>query len=152
MSHRTAAALAVAAAIAAQGAAFAPAAMGMMPQQHRRALRQAAAAPRMGLFDGLLGDKKSENAVTFKEWTFSGTVDGPKGAGLAGNVDVVFKIGEEVKSTRAFAGAPLSEVAAQVRLWPGSLRPGRARCAPRVRQFLGRDISPALPRLAAMNL
>ena len=123
MSHRTAAALAVAAAIAAQGAAFAPAAMGMMPQQHRRALRQAAAAPRMGLFDGLLGDKKSEKAVTFKEWTFSGTVDGPKGAGLAGNVDVVFKIGEEVKSTRAFAGAPLSEVAAQVDC-------GRGLCVP----------------------
>ncbi len=119
MSHRTAAALAVAAALSAQVTAFAPAAVPM-PRHHRRALRQTAAAPRMGLFDGLLGDKKSENAVTFKEWTFSGTVDGPKGAGLAGNVDVVFKIGEEVKSTRAFAGAPLSEVAAQVRLCLGS--------------------------------
>ncbi len=115
MNHHTAAALAVAAALAAQGAAFAPAAIPML-QHHRCALRQTAAAPRMGLFDGLLGDKKSENAVTFKEWTFSGTVDGPKGAGLVGNVDVVFKIGEEVKSTRAFAGAPLSEVAAQVRM------------------------------------
>lgn len=114
MSHRTAAALAVAAALATQGAAFSPSTIHM-PQHHRRALRQAAAAPRMGLFDGLLGDKKSEKAVTFKQWTFTGAVDGPKGAGLAGNVDVVFKIGEEVKSTRAFSGAPLSEVAAQVR-------------------------------------
>lgn len=112
MTHRTAAVLAAAAALSAPAAAFAPTALPLS-QGHGRALRQAAAAPRMGLFDGLLGGGKDSKAVVFKEWTQQDVVDGPKGAGLAGNVDVVFKIGEDVKTTRAFAGAPLSEVAAQ---------------------------------------
>jgi len=130
MTHRTAAVLAAAAALSAPAAAFAPTALPLS-QGHGRALRQAAAAPRMGLFDGLLGGGKDSKAVVFKEWTQQDVVDGPKGAGLAGNVDVVFKIGEDVKTTRAFAGAPLSEVAAQVDLKPGAPQPGRpCRLAP----------------------
>ena len=130
MTHRTAAVLAAAAALSAPAAAFAPTALPLS-QGHGRALRQAAAAPRMGLFDGLLGGGKDSKAVVFKEWTQQDVVDGPKGAGLAGNVDVVFKIGEDVKTTRAFAGAPLSEVAAQVDLEPGAPQPGRpCRLAP----------------------
>ena len=78
--------------------------------------RRAAVAPRMGLFDGLL--KGDSSGVVFKEWTHKGTIDGPKGAGLQGNVDVVFKTGDEIKHTRAFAGQPLSEVASQVDLVP----------------------------------
>ena len=35
--------------------------------------------------------------------------------GLGGDIEVLFKIGDEEKPTNAFAGQPLSEVAAQVR-------------------------------------
>jgi hypothetical protein len=65
----------------------------------------------MGFFD--FAQSKGDGLV-FKEWTTKDTLEGPKGAGLGGNIDVLFKIGEEEKPTKAFAGQPLSEVAAQV--------------------------------------
>jgi aerobic-type carbon monoxide dehydrogenase small subunit (CoxS/CutS family) len=64
----------------------------------------------MGFFD--FAQSKGDGLV-FKEWTTKDTLEGPKGAGLGGNIDVLFKIGEEEKPTKAFAGQPLSEVAAQ---------------------------------------
>lgn len=96
---------------------FSPAGLAPQLASHRRgAARQTCAAPRMGLFDGFLkGDGKGDGkGVVFKEWTSKETVDGPKGAGLKGDIDVLFKIGEQEIPTRAFAGQPLSEVASQV--------------------------------------
>ena len=70
----------------------------------------------MGIFDSILpGNKPDEKAVVFKAWSTKDVVEGPKGAGLKGDIEVIFKIGDEdTKTTKCFAGQPLSEVATQV--------------------------------------
>eukprot|EP00617_Octactis_speculum_P014121 CAMPEP_0185756632 /NCGR_PEP_ID=MMETSP1174-20130828/15055_1 /TAXON_ID=35687 /ORGANISM="Dictyocha speculum, Strain CCMP1381" /LENGTH=213 /DNA_ID=CAMNT_0028435683 /DNA_START=29 /DNA_END=670 /DNA_ORIENTATION=+ len=61
-----------------------------------------------------MGEAKVDSSKqVFKDWAKRDVVDGPKGAGLKGDVDVVFKIGDTVKTTRANVGQPLSEVAIQ---------------------------------------
>jgi len=69
----------------------------------------------MGIFDSILpGNKPDEKAVVFKAWSTKDVVEGPKGAGLKGDIEVIFKIGDEdTKTTKCFAGQPLSEVATQ---------------------------------------
>ena len=116
MCRRAAVALVAAAALASPVLGFAPAAAPQLSSSHRRGRQCSVPGPRMGLFDSILPGKKDDsNAVVFKEWSTKDVVEGPKGAGLKGDVDVTFKIGEEdVKSTKAFAGQPLSEVAIQV--------------------------------------
>lgn len=115
MCRRAAVALVAAAALASPVLGFAPAAAPQLSSSHRRGRQCSVPGPRMGLFDSILPGKKDDsNAVVFKEWSTKDVVEGPKGAGLKGDVDVTFKIGEEdVKSTKAFAGQPLSEVAIQ---------------------------------------
>jgi len=119
--HTTSAVALVAAAMTAPVLCFAPAAGGA-PQQlraHRRVNRccaPAAAGLKMGIFDSILpGNKPDEKAVVFKAWSTKDVVEGPKGAGLKGDIEVIFKIGDEdTKTTKCFAGQPLSEVATQV--------------------------------------
>jgi len=120
MSPRTTAALIAAAALASPAMGFAP---GALPQfgAHRRGLRESsssAGAVKMGLFDSILGKKEKDTSgpVVFKEWSQKDVVDGPKGAGLQGDIACLFKIGDEEKPTTAFAGQPLSDVATQVRV------------------------------------
>eukprot|EP00277_Geminigera_cryophila_P000834 CAMPEP_0179427970 /NCGR_PEP_ID=MMETSP0799-20121207/13772_1 /TAXON_ID=46947 /ORGANISM="Geminigera cryophila, Strain CCMP2564" /LENGTH=234 /DNA_ID=CAMNT_0021203257 /DNA_START=10 /DNA_END=714 /DNA_ORIENTATION=+ len=117
MSPRTTAALIAAAALASPAMGFAP---GALPQfgAHRRGLRESsssAGAVKMGLFDSILGKKEKDTSgpVVFKEWSQKDVVDGPKGAGLQGDIACLFKIGDEEKPTTAFAGQPLSDVATQ---------------------------------------
>ena len=112
MTRRAAVALVAAAALAAPALGFAPAALPT-PSAHRRyqPRQGAAAAPRMGFFD--FAQSKGDGLV-FKEWKTKEAVDGPKGAGLEGDVDILFKIGDVEKPTRAWVGQPLSDVAAAV--------------------------------------
>jgi len=120
MSPRTTAALIAAAALASPAMGFAP---GALPQfgALRRGLRESSSSAgdvKMGLFDSILGKKEkySSGPVVFKEWSQKDVVDGPKGAGLQGDIACLFKIGDEEKPTTAFAGQPLSDVATQVRV------------------------------------
>jgi hypothetical protein len=109
---RRATVLLAASALAVPAFGFAPAALPAPSAQRRhQLLRQGASAPRMGFFD--FAQSKGDGMV-FKEWKTKDAVDGPRGAGLEGDVDILFKIGEEEKTTRAWVGQPLSEVAAQV--------------------------------------
>jgi ferredoxin len=98
--------------LAATAAAFAPMAPAALPavSAHRCPKDRAASGLRMGFFD--FAQSKGDG-LTFKEWTHKETLKGPKGAGLGGDIEVLFKIGDEEKPTNAFAGQPLSEVAAQ---------------------------------------
>ena len=100
--------------LAATAAAFAPMAPAALPavSAHRCPKDRAASGLRMGFFD--FAQSKGDG-LTFKEWTHKEALKGPKGAGLGGDIEVLFKIGDEEKPTNAFAGQPLSEVAAQVR-------------------------------------
>lgn len=108
---RRATVLLAASALAVPAFGFAPAALPAPSAQRRhQLLRQGVSAPRMGFFD--FAQSKGDGMV-FKEWKTKDAVDGPRGAGLEGDVDILFKIGEEEKTTRAWVGQPLSEVAAQ---------------------------------------
>ncbi len=91
----------------------------------------------MGIFDSILpGNKPDEKAVVFKAWSTKDVVEGPKGAGLKGDIEVIFKIGDEdTKTTKCFAGQPLSEVATQV---PYLLQPYLAACKLEPFRFLRR--------------
>jgi hypothetical protein len=141
--HTSSAVALVAAAMTAPVLCFAPAAAGGAPQQlraHRRTSRccaPAAGGLKMGIFDSILpGNKPDEKAVVFKAWSTKDVVEGPKGAGLKGDIEVIFKIGDEdTKTTKCFAGQPLSEVATQV---PYLLQPYLAACKLEPFRFLRR--------------
>lgn len=111
MTRRAAVVIVAASALSAPALGFAPATLPN-PSAHRcYQLRRGAAAPQMGFFD--FAQSKGDGLV-FKEWKTKDAVDGPRGAGLEGDIDILFKIGDTEKPTRAWVGQPLSEVAAQV--------------------------------------